>query len=199
MSHVPSCDLALPPLAASQFDSSHTTTFKTPSSPLLLSSLQFSAFPEKSWQLPFLLLRAYNMLAHLSPSSSPYPIPLDPVESSGLRSHHHSFLRIYSWSIEKEDSVVDWRLPLSWGRETAQSEAGEPSPHSSQHPHLVELQSLCGWEWLKKCTSWSGGLRPSANEDEAELGSKRATEVFGWECLWTDRSLTVDSWRSRLI
>lgn len=92
----------------------------------------------------YLLLRAYNMLAHVSPSSSPYPIPLDPVESSGLRSHHHSFLRIYSWSIEKEDSVVDWRLPLSWGRETAQSEAGEPSPHSSQHPHLVEVTLWVG-------------------------------------------------------
>lgn len=61
---------------------------------------------EQPW-CDYLLLRAYNMLAHLSRSSSPYPITLDLVESSGLRWHHHSLPRIYSSPIEKEDSVID--------------------------------------------------------------------------------------------
>lgn len=83
----------------------------------------------------YLLLRAYNMLAHLSPSSSPHPTTLDRVESSGLRWHHHALPRIYSSPIEKEDcgrlkTSFEVRkrnsTELSWGAQSSLFPASPP-------------------------------------------------------------------------
>ncbi|MEE6481729.1 hypothetical protein FKM82_012949 [Ascaphus truei] len=158
---------------------------------------------------PYSLSSSYSKIPSYSPTSgSPqYPSSLGPVESGGLRPRYRSSPPAYSSPTGKEDYMTDLKLLDTFLRceEEKQHRAQLGSPDSNSPSNSPTF-----WNYSRSMGDYAQTLRkfqyqlsyrsqaPSANKDEADLGSKQAAEEV-WARVAMNRPLLdhMDSWTAK--
>ncbi|XP_027007623.1 transmembrane protein 209 [Tachysurus fulvidraco] len=157
---------------------------------------------------PFSPSLAFGKVLNYSPSSSPYPSSLGPVEGTSLRTRYRTSPSVFSSPGGKEDYMDDPKSLEKFLRsEEEKSHRGHlGSPESTSQSHSPTFwnynrsmgdyaQSLRKFQYQPACRSQA----PSAHKDETELGSKQAAEEV-WARITTSRVVTdsIDSWTAKL-
>ncbi|KAK3544818.1 hypothetical protein QTP86_027496 [Hemibagrus guttatus] len=157
---------------------------------------------------PFSPSVAFGKVLNYSPSSSPYPSSLGPVEGTSLRTRYRTSPSVFSSPGGKEDYMDDLKSLEKFLRsEEEKSHRGHlGSPESTSQSHSPTFwnynrsmgdyaQSLRKFQYQPACRSQA----PSAHKDETELGSKQAAEEV-WARITTSRVVTdsIDSWTAKL-
>ncbi|NXI37924.1 TM209 protein, partial [Galbula dea] len=142
-----------------------------------------------------------------SPSGSPYPSSVGPVESSGLRSRYRSSPALYSSPAGKEDYMTDLKSldtflrneeekqqRVQLGSSDSSSPSSSPTFWNYSRPMADHAQMLRKFQYQLACRSQA----PSAHKDEADLSSKQAAEEV-WARVTMNRQLLdhMDSWTAK--
>ncbi|XP_036373923.1 transmembrane protein 209 [Megalops cyprinoides] len=143
-----------------------------------------------------------------SPSSSPYPSSIGPMEGSSLRARYRTSPSIFSSPGGKDDYMADLktleRFLRSEEEKSQRSQLGSPEFASPSHSPTFwnysrsmgdYAQSLRKFQYQLACRSQA----PSAHKDETDLGSKQAAEEV-WARITTGHLAVdrIDSWTAKL-
>ncbi|KAG7456099.1 hypothetical protein MATL_G00248220 [Megalops atlanticus] len=143
-----------------------------------------------------------------SPSSSPYPSSIGPMEGSSLRARYRTSPSIFSSPGGKDDYMADLksleRFLRSEEEKSQRSQLGSPEFVSPSHSPTFwnysrsmgdYAQSLRKFQYQLACRSQA----PSAHKDETDLGSKQAAEEV-WARITTGHLVVdrIDSWTAKL-
>uniref|UniRef100_A0A8D0EJM8 Transmembrane protein 209 n=1 Tax=Strix occidentalis caurina TaxID=311401 RepID=A0A8D0EJM8_STROC len=142
-----------------------------------------------------------------SPSGSPYPTSVGPVESSSLRSRYRSSPVLYNSPTGEEDYMTDLKALHTFLRNEEQkqqrvqlgsSDSSSPSTSPTFWNYSRSIadcaQMLRKFQYQLACRSQA----PSAHKDEADLSSKQAAEEV-WARVTMNRQLLdhMDSWTAK--
>ncbi|KAJ8262256.1 hypothetical protein GJAV_G00164380 [Gymnothorax javanicus] len=143
-----------------------------------------------------------------SPSSSPYPSCIGPIEGTSVRARYRTSPSIFNSPGGKEDYMADLKSLEKFLRseeeKSQRSQLGSPefvtpshSPTFWNYSRSVGdyAQSLRKFQYQLACRSQA----PSAHKDETDLGSKQAAEEV-WARITTSHLVVdrIDSWTAKL-
>ncbi|KAM6301855.1 transmembrane protein 209 isoform 1-T1 [Podargus strigoides] len=152
---------------------------------------------------------SYSKVSSFSPSptGSPYPTSIGPLESSGLRSRYRSSPILYNSPTDKEDYMTDLKsLEKFLQNEEEKQQRVQLGSSDSSSPS----SSPTFWNYSRSIADHAQILRkfqyqlasrsqaPSAHKDEADLSSKQAAEEV-WARVTMNRQLLhhMDSWTAK--
>ncbi|XP_010292814.1 PREDICTED: transmembrane protein 209 isoform X2 [Phaethon lepturus] len=152
---------------------------------------------------------SYNKVSSFSPSpsGSPYPTSIGPVESGGLRSRYRSSPILYNSPTGKEDYMTDLKSldtflrneeekqhRVQLGSSDSSSPSSSPTFWNYSRSMADYAQMLRKFQYQLACRSQA----PSAHKDEADLSSKQAAEEV-WARVTMNRQLLdhMDSWTAK--
>ncbi|KAJ8382867.1 hypothetical protein SKAU_G00036450 [Synaphobranchus kaupii] len=123
-----------------------------------------------------------------SPSSSPYPSSIGPIEGTSLRARYRTPPSIFSTPGGKEDYMADLKTLEKFLRseeeKSQRSQLGSPEFVTPSHSPTL-------WNYSRS--------PPSAHKDETDLGSKQAAEEV-WARITTSHLVVdrIDCWTAKL-
>ncbi|KFO85312.1 Transmembrane protein 209, partial [Buceros rhinoceros silvestris] len=142
-----------------------------------------------------------------SPSGSPYPTSVGPVDSGGLRSRYRTSPVLYNSPAGKEDYMTDLKSldaflrneeekqqRVQLGSSDSSSPSSSPTFWNYSRSMADHAQTLRKFQYQLACRS----LAPSAHKDEADLSSKQAAEEV-WTRVTMNRQVLdhLDSWTAK--
>ncbi|XP_010142815.1 PREDICTED: transmembrane protein 209, partial [Buceros rhinoceros silvestris] len=188
----------------------------TPSPPIQgqsVLSYRPSRYPSASYgsgsALPYSPSSSYNKVSSFSPSpsGSPYPTSVGPVDSGGLRSRYRTSPVLYNSPAGKEDYMTDLKSldaflrneeekqqRVQLGSSDSSSPSSSPTFWNYSRSMADHAQTLRKFQYQLACRS----LAPSAHKDEADLSSKQAAEEV-WTRVTMNRQVLdhLDSWTAK--